>query len=338
MDLHYNRQIERNGYVTAESLKNAIQGIGREEAMLLKEFLIWNAEIRQSIGITHTASTYRAYTVAFESLKRFVRGKYEPGDIAFNELDYSFIEDYVFYMKTNRGLAAKTVYTQVKFIKRLLQRAVHKGIISRHPFPDYVPDSSPVIRRWLSKEELDKIMGTSLQKKNMNFIRNLFVFASFTGLAYVDLYNLKQENMVTDRDGNKWIHQKRTKTGTEAHIPLLDIPLRILEKYRGTGKDGKVFDLSEYSVARRTLNLVKRECKLDKPISFHMARHTWATLICLSNGISIEILSRMMGHRNISTTQIYAEATNQKIDEDMGLLEERIENKYSFTKEEINNV
>ncbi|KAA6318262.1 Tyrosine recombinase XerC [termite gut metagenome] len=330
IDLHYNRQIERNGYVTAESLKNAIQGIGREEAMLLKEFLIWNEEIRQSIGITHTASTYRAYTVAYESLKRFVRSKYEPGDIAFNELDYSFIEDYVFYMKTNRGLAAKTVYTQIKFIKRLLQRAVHKEIISRHPFPDYIPDSSPVIRRWLSKEELDKIMGTSLQKKNMNFIRNLFIFASFTGLAYVDLYNLKHENMVTDRDGNKWIHQKRTKTGTEAHIPLLDIPLRILEKYRGTGKNGKVFNLPEYSVARRTLNLVKRECKLDKPFSFHMARHTWATLICLSNGISIETLSRMMGHRNISTTQIYAEATNQKIDEDMGLLEERIENKYSF--------
>ncbi|KAA6306813.1 Tyrosine recombinase XerC [termite gut metagenome] len=141
---------------------------------------------------------------------------------------------------------------------------------------------------------------------------------------------MKRENIVTDRDGNRWIHQKRIKTGTEAHIPLLDIPLRILEKYRGTGKDGKVFDLPEYSVARRTLNLVKRECKLDKPISFHMARHTWATLICLSNRISIEILSRMMGHRNINTTQIYAEATNQKIDEDMGLLEERIENKGHF--------
>lgn len=327
---HYNHLIAKNGCVTAENLKNTIQGIGVHEEMLLKEFELHNEEVRQSIGITKVKSTYKHYHCSYVTLKSFLRDKYEVEDIAFNRLTYSFVEDYDFYCRINKAMSPRTVGKRIRILKRIVRRAVNKEIIPRSPFPDFVTKQTEAPRKWLSKDDLDKIMQTRVEHKGVNLVRNLFIFSSFTGLSFVDIRNLKWEDISTDKNGTKWIRQKRSKTGSEACVPLMNIPLSILEKHKGSGKDGKVFDVGTYSLIVFYLADLEKACGLKTHLTYHQARHTWATQICLSNGVPIETLSRTMGHQDIGTTQIYAKITNQKIGEDMELLEKRIGGKYQF--------
>jgi len=337
---HYERQIERNGYVTAESLKNTIQGVGINQAMLLKEFELHNEEVRQSIGITKAKATYKHYLCSYGSLKRFINYKYDTEDIAFDQLTYSFIEDFDFYLRINVGMSPETVEKRIRNLKRIVRRAINKEIIRRNPFADFKTKKPEATRKWLSKEDLDIIMQTKIEHKGVNLVRNLFIFSTFTGLAFTDIRNLKWENIVIDKNGMKWIRQKRAKTGTEANIPLMDIPLAILEKYGMPKENGKVFHVGTYSLIVFYLEDLRRACKLNTHLTYHMSRHTWATQICLSNGLSIETLSRTMGHQDISTTQIYAKITTQKIDEDMQALEKRLGNKYRLpeSSNSINNM
>lgn len=328
---HYNFQIERNGYVTAESLKNAIQGIGVTQPMLLKEYELHNEEVRQSIGITKVQSTYKHYVCSYQSLKRFIQYKYEKEDIAFESLTYSFIEDFDFYLRVNVGMSSETVEKRIRNLKRIVRRAINKEIIRRNPFADFKTQKPEASRKWLSKEDLDKIMQTPVEHKGVNLVRNLFVFSAFTGLSYADIRKLKWDEIITDKDGIKWIRQKRKKTGTEACIPLMDIPLSILQKHGMPKENNRVFNVGTYSLIVFYLEDLRKACKLKTHLTYHQARHTWATQICLSNGVSIETLSRTMGHQNISTTQIYAKITTQKIDEDMQALEKRLIGKYQLS-------
>ena len=327
---HYQFQIERNGYVTAESLKNIIQGIGVNQAMLLKEYELHNEEVRQSIAITRVQSTYKHYHCSYMSLKRFINYKYGVEDIAFDELTYSFVEDFDFYLRVNVGMSPETVEKRIRNLKRIVRRAINKEIIRRNPFADFKTKKPEAARKWLSKEDLDKIMQTPIEHKGVNLVRNLFIFSVFTGLAYTDVRNLTWDDIVTEKNGMQWIRQKRKKTGTEACVPLMDIPLSILNKYGSFTKKGKVFRVGTYSLIVFYLEDLQKICKLKTHLTYHMARHTWATQICLTNGVSIETLSRTMGHLNISTTQIYAKITTQKIAEDMQALEERLDGKWKL--------
>lgn len=150
------------------------------------------------------------------------------------------------------------------------------------------------------------------------------LLSSFTGLSYSDIKNLRKEQILTDSSGNQWISIKRQKTGSESLVPLLDIPKEIIKKYDGTGEGGKVFKMVTMSVVCLYLKEIKKLCKLERKLTFHQSRHSFGTTVCLSQGVPIETLSQMMGHRNIKTTQIYAEITGAKIEEDMQVLSEKI--------------
>ena len=167
--------------------------------------------------------------------------------------------------------------------------------------------------------------------ERLEHVRDLFVFSCFCGLAYSDVANLRQENIQKSFDGNLWIITKRVKTNTDVNVPLLDIPKEIIRKYEGTGEDGKVFKMFSMSVVCEYMKEIVKLCKLDKKLTFHMSRHSFGTTVCLSQGIPIETLSQMMGHRNIRTTQIYAEITGAKIEEDTQLLSEKIKNDYRLS-------
>lgn len=329
---HYNKQVERNAYVTAESLKNALLGIGTHEVMLLKEFEVHNKEFFQSIGITKVKSTYKSYNTAYNTLHNFIRHRYDSDDIPFNNLNYTFIEEFDFYMRVTMGYKANTRHARIRMLKYIVMRAIKKEVIRNNPFADYHVKSSEGERRWLSKEDLDLIMQTPIKRIRINYVRNLFVFAAFTGLAFIDLQTLKWSEIFTDKRGMQWIRKKRSKTGTEAIIPLLDIPLQIIRYYKGSGKEGKVFDIGSYSLVLLYMQEL-RDLLNMKSLSFHQARHTYATTVCLSNGVPIETLCTMMGHRNISTTQIYSKITKNKVDEDMQVLEKTIDKKYSLPKQ-----
>ncbi|PXV58452.1 site-specific recombinase XerD [Dysgonomonas alginatilytica] len=329
---HYNKQVEDNAYVTAESLKNTLLGIGTHEVMLLKEFEAHNKEFFQSIGITKVKSTYKSYNTAYNTLRNFIRYKYDMDDIAFNQLSYTFIEEFDFYMRVTLGYKTNTRHGRIRMLKYIVMRAIKKEVIRNNPFADYHVKSSEGERRWLSKEELDLIMQTPIKRIAVNYVRNLFVFAAFTGLAFIDLQTLKWSEIFTDKRGMRWIRKKRSKTGTECIIPLLDIPLQIIKYYKGSAKDGRVFDIGSYSLVLLYMQEL-RELLNMKTLCFHQSRHTYATTVCLSNGVPIETLCIMMGHRNISTTQIYSKITKNRINEDMQLLEKSIDRKYSLPEQ-----
>lgn len=327
---HYKDMVNNNGYVTAEYIKNALRGIGTHRNTLLQEFAEYLEECRQSVGINRVYSTYRMYLVAYNHLKDFIQLKHSVEDMAFGQIDYAFVEAYDYYLKIDRGMTPRTVEGNVLPFRRVVRRAINKGMVRQDPFFNYVPTRVRPKRRWLSNEEIERIMATPITHRSTNFVRDMFILSCWTGLAYVDVRNLRESNIKEMEDGSKWIIINRQKTGTPSYIPLLDIPMHIIDKYRGTGKDGKLFNLMKNSEVNLYLKAIAKAAGIEKRLTYHDARHSFGTSICLTQGVPIETLSQMMGHTNIRTTQIYAEVTKTKINEDMTNLAERIEGKYQL--------
>lgn len=230
IEKHYTCIVEKDGYVTAERVKNAVMNIAQEHTTLLKELDEATEEIRKSIGINHTIATYRSYVNAHLNLSRFIRDKYGKSDMPFSSLEYSFIEDYDMYLKIDHKMATGSVMQHIIFLRKLVKRAMNKGIISRNPFFGYVPDQPKTTRKWLSCEEIEKVMTTPIEHPSVAFVRDMFVFGRWTGLSYTDIKNLQDINIVTDSEGSQWIDIKRQKTGNRSLIPLLDIPKEIIRK------------------------------------------------------------------------------------------------------------
>lgn len=330
---HYKDMGSKNGYVTAEYLKNALRGIGTRQNTLLQEFSEYLGDFKKSVGINKVYSTYRMYQVAYNHLKDFVSLKYGVEDVAFGQVDFSFVESYDYYLKIDKGMTPRSVEGNIVTFRRVVRRAINKGMFRQDPFFNYVPTRVRPKRRWLSNEEIERIMKTTIANPSRNFVRDMFILSCFTGLSYVDVRNLRESNIREMEDGSKWIIINRQKTGTPSYIPLLDIATRIIEKYRGTGKNGKLFNLMNSSEVNLYLKDIAKAAGIDKRVSYHVARHSFSTSVCLSQGVPIETLSQMLGHTNIKTTQIYAEVTKTKINEDMTNLAERIQGKYKFPKE-----
>lgn len=330
IEAHYTRMVENDGYITAERVKNAVLGIAKESTTLLKEFEEATEEVKRSVGINHSKATYKSYVNSYMNLSRFIKEKYKKEDMPFIQLEYSFIEDYDLYLKTEKRMATGSVLQHIVFLRKMVKRAMNKGIITRNPFFGYTPDQPVSKHKWLSSEEIEKIMTVHIDKAGVAFVRDMFIFGVFTGLAYSDIKKLRQEQILTDSSCNQWISIKRQKTGSESLVPLLDIPKEIIKKYEGTGEGGKVFKMVSMSVVCEYLKKIVNLCKLDKRITFHQSRHSFGTTVCLSQGVPIETLSQMMGHRNIKTTQIYAEITGAKIEEDMQMLSRKIGDKYQL--------
>ncbi|KAA6336594.1 hypothetical protein EZS27_015253 [termite gut metagenome] len=212
IESHYTRIVEKDGYVTAERIKNTILGIAKEPTTLLKEFEEATEEIRKSVGINHSTATYKAYVNGYMNLSRFIKEKYDKEDIPFNQLEYSFIEDYDLYLKTEQRMAKGSVLQHIIFLRKMIKRAMNKGIITRNPFFGYVSDQLVSKHKWLSSEEIEKIMTASIDKPSIDFVRDMFVFGVFTGLSYCDIKSLRKEQILSDSEGNQWISIKRQKT------------------------------------------------------------------------------------------------------------------------------
>ncbi|MDL2277150.1 site-specific integrase [Parabacteroides sp. OttesenSCG-928-G07] len=330
---HYKSLVESNGYVTAEALKNALRGIGTNQNTLMQEFAELVEEKRKSVGIKIQASTFSGYVPAFKHMKDFLQQKYGVSDIPFGQVDISFIEAYSRYLKIDLRMMPRTVKSHMIPFRTCVTRAKHKGLIRQDPFFDYTPEKIIPKRPWLTIREIERLMQVHTKYATWNFTRDLFIFSTFTGIAIADLRNLKHDNIQRQEDGSLWIVLNRQKTGTTSYIPMLDIPIQIMEKYRDSefsGEDGRVFKLQTRVVMNWQLKRLAKAAGIDKRLTFHMSRFSFATTICLSQGVPIETLSQMMGHLSIKTTQIYAEITRTKIDEDMTNLAERIQGQYEF--------
>jgi len=324
----YTELVDKQGYVTAELVKNALYGIGRKQEMLLKLFNEHNQEFKLRVGVNRVEDTYSSYLRSYRHLFNFISQKYGIEDIALDKLNLNFIDAYDFYLRVDRQMKQSTIVGHLIILKKMIRRAIHQGILNRDPFVNYIVEQPEKQCRHLKSEEIDKIMQIHIASKKVCHTRDMFIFCCFTGLAYSDIRNLSKGNITTQLDGSLWISIKRQKMKGECNIRLLDIPKQIIDKYKDDRKSDKVFNMISLNCICKNLEKIAVLCGIEH-ITFHMARHNFGTHITLSQGVPIETVSRMMGHRSIATTQIYAKITNKKVNEDMKLLSERITDKYA---------
>lgn len=218
----------------------------------------------------------------------------------------------------------------VQRLKHIVQTAVYRGILSFNPFKEFTPLKPKQKQLYLTREELEKLMMTTFDTPNRNFTRDMFLFSAFTGICYCDMCNLRESNIVKADDGSLWIETKRQKTGTPENVRLLDIAITIIEKYKGMAPDRKLFPMLHNTSFNPHLKKIAKQCGIDRNLCFHQARHTFASVVCISQGVPIETVSKIMGHRNISTTQRYAKITQEKIDRDVTALSFNIEDKFTL--------
>lgn len=327
---YYKEILDEQGYITAELVKNAVGGIGRKKENLLELFREHNEEYSKQVGITRSAETMRNYISVYNQTKSFLRTHYNTEDIPLRQLELSFIEKFDSFMRIEQGFTAHTVSSYTIMLRKIIRRAISQGILHKNPFASYIPEQPPRKRRHMTREELDKFMNVSIASKRVCHTRDMFIFATFTGLSYADMRNLSEENIHQEQNGSLWIKIKRQKTGSKCNIPLLDVPLQIMEKYKSERKGSKIFNMITLSCMEVNLKKIAKLCKIETRITYHQSRHNFGTLITLSQGVPMETVSQMMGHKCIKTTQIYAKLTRQKLNEDMKKLSSRIGGKYKL--------
>ena len=317
---HYNHIKKSLGFVTAELVKNAVKGIGQKPVTLLALFREHNEEFKKRIGVDRIKETYDCYQRSYKHLAAFVQEKRSVEDVTLRSLDKVFYDDFEIFLKSDCRLSPKTVHEHLYRLKKMTMRAVSQGTLRRDPYCRLHPELPKRKSRHMKLEDLKTLMSTPVDKPQLQRVRDWFIFSTFTGLAYADLRRLSVNDITQAEDGSWWIHIKRKKTNTLSSIRLLDIPLRIVEKYKHERQGDKVFNLycREY--------LIKLIGELGKEygfhLTFHKARHNFGTHMTLSLGVPIETVSKMMGHTSITTTQIYAHVTDKKVDEDMKRLRE----------------
>ena len=334
---HYNHIKKSLGFVTAELVKNAVKGIGQKPVTLLALFREHNEEFKKRIGVDRIKETYDSYQRSYKHLAAFVQEKKGVEDITLRSLDKVFYDDFEIFLQTDCKMKPKTVHEHLYRLKKMTMRAVSQGTLRRDPYCRLHPELPKRKSRHLKLEDLKTLMSTQIDKPNLQRVRDWFIFSTFTGLAYADLKRLSVNDITQAEDGSWWIHIKRQKTDTPSVIKLLDVPLRIIEKYKHERQGDKVFNL----YTREYLIRLTRELGEEYGfyLTFHKARHNFGTHMTLSLGVPLETVSKMMGHTNITTTQIYAQVTDKKVDEDMKRLKEvTAGQKINIYEEDLSNL
>jgi integrase len=238
---HYEDILKRTGKVTAIEVKNAFQGVASAQTTLLVLFDELMQDFRARIGIDRAKGTYIQHEILYKQLKLFLRKKYNVEDIPLTELDLPFIEALDFYFRINRRMKPRTVKARIVMLNKIIRLALHRRIITRSPFDGFELEKTEVQNKSLTAEELDKIITTPLKSATQRFIRDMFVFSTFTGISYADLKKLTWKDIITEDDGSRWISTDRQKTKTAFNVKLLNIPIQIMNITRGLRATIKLF-------------------------------------------------------------------------------------------------
>ena len=322
----YQRLCDRDSYVTAEKVRNAFLGMGDDCRLLLQTFDEYLAGFLERVGKDRAYSSYDNYRKRRNRLASFLEYEYHVKDIAFKELKREFVEKFVVYLSTVKGLASGTIHSTLKKLKLMTYTAYKNGWIPADPFAGFYVKAEYSERRYLSASELQAVMDVRLPNYRTGINRDAFVFCAFTGLSHVDVVKLTHADIYTDDNGDRWIIDRRQKTGTQFRVKLLPVAAMLYDRYKDMHLSGdRVFPLKgTYNTLNMSLRHVARHAGLSFNPTIHCARHTFATTVTLTQGVPLETVSKMLGHKRITTTQIYAKITNDKIGQDMTALSEKL--------------
>lgn len=321
---------DKDNYVTAEKVRNTFLGMGMNHETLLAVFRQHNEDYEKQVGKIKSLRSYWKYCIVYKHLEEFIKQRYKVSDIALKELAPAFITDFELFLRTEKNHCNNTVWSYMMPFRSIIFMAINNGWLQRDPFYAYSITKEETKRGFLSKEEINLLIKGTFKKPSYTLIRDLFIFCTFTGLSWTDMANLTKENLQTSFDGHLWIKTNRQKTGTESNIRLLDVAKHIIEKYDGMTDDDKLLPVPCYVNCKNSIKVIAKKCGIEKNVTWHLARHTYATTVCLSNDVPIETLSKMLGHRSIRTTQIYAKITAEKVSRDMEKLSKQIAQMESF--------
>ena len=325
--------------INSENLRNELFGIKERERLLIPIFTEHNRKIKELVGSEYAPGTLERYETSLKHTKDFLQWKYRVSDIDIEKIDHAFITEYEFYLRSERKCANNTAVKYIKNFHKIINICLANGWLTKDPFANYKAKVKEVIREFLTEQEIQSLMEKEFVSERLELVRDIFVFSCFSGLAYIDVKQLSKDNIVLGIDGDKWINKNRQKTDTNSKIPLLPTAQYILDKYANHPvcvNEDKLLPIFSNQKMNAYLKEIATVCGINKELTFHIARHTFATTVTLSNGVPIETVSKMLGHTNLKTTQHYAKILDKKISEDMQVLKAKFNTKLQTHSKSIN--
>ena len=319
----------QNKLISPQSIKAKFLGDDETHHSLLEVIEYHNKKEAEKLSW----GTLKNYFTTQRYIKEFLKNKRKTSDVYLSELSYGFLIEFERYLRTyqpkdhKKPMGNNTVMKHIERFRKIISLAYKLEWISKDPFIKFEAKFDKVEREFLSEIELVNIIEKQFSIERLSMVKDLFVFSCYTGLAYIDVMNLKAENLVLGIDGNKWIVTKRQKTSNPVKIPLLPKALEIIKKYENHPKVNQSKKVLP-NLSNQKLNSYLKEIAdlsgITKNLTFHMARHTFATTVTLSNGVPIETVSKLLGHTKIATTQIYAKVIEKKVSEDISILRNKM--------------
>ena len=315
--------------VTTETLKSKILGVDERARTLVPIFQDHNNKIKELIGKEYAPGTLERYTTSLKHTIEFMQWKYNVSDIDITKIDHAFISDYEFWLRSIRNCANNTAVKYIKNFNKIIKLCLANDWLDKNPFANYKSKVKEVERVYLTESEIQSIIEKDFKTERLSLVRDIFLFSCFTGLAYIDVKNLTKSHISFGIDGEKWIFTHRQKTESASKIPILPVTQMIIDKYENypqCNNEDKLLPILSNQKMNAYLKEIAGVCEIEKELTFHIARHTFATTVTLTNGVPIESVSKMLGHKNLRTTQHYAKVLDRKVSEDMRILK----NKFSI--------
>lgn len=324
----YESLLDHAQRLTPNAVKNLFFGREQHREQLLGFFRRHNEEFGRMVGINRSKATVYKYRCVCNHLESYIRTRYGRDDLEFGELDREFLYGFHRHISGACGCSKNTIWIYMIALKHILAQARSRGYLKADLFAGYKIRSERVLRGYLSIEEIRRLIRLDLPDRTQRLIRDAFLFGCFTGLSYVDIRQLTPQN-IQYQDRQIWICTSRCKTASEVSVRLFPVAEAILSRHLPVPEDGRIFDLPTNGWCNACLQVVLQQAGISRHITFHCARHTFATTITLSQGVAIETICKLLGHKNIRTTQIYATLTHAKLANDMELLSERLEKQFA---------
>jgi len=327
----YHELVQQKKVVTVDAVKSLFLGADDSEITLIKLGEYHNTEMKDKLA----DGTMKNYYTTQKYIAKFLKDKYHRNDISLAELNYKFILDFETFLSKHqpkdhqKPLHNNGIMKHIERLCKMVNMAVTMDWMVKDPFAKYKQHFDKVERFYLTKDELSAIENKKFTIERLQVVKDLFLFSCYTGLAYIDTMNLNAGNIVKGIDGNDWLITSRQKTDTDVRVPLLPQAEELIKKYQDHPKAvnyGTLFPVISNQKTNAYLKEIADLCNINKAITFHIARHTFATTVTLSNGVPIESVSKMLGHTTIRSTQVYAKVVEQKLSEDMQNLKKRMAN------------
>lgn len=322
--------IQSGNPVTAQNIKCVL--LGREIAslerprMIMELFAYHNQQMAALVGKEFAPGTLERYETSLKHTRAFLEWKYKVSDLDIRKLDFEFITDYEFWLKTVRHCGHNSAIKYLNNFRKIVKRCIQNGWLPGDHFIGFKMTKREVERQALTQEQLEAIAAKHFVSERLGQVRDIFLFSCYTGLAYADVLKLRRSDIVTGIDGEKWIYTKRQKTDSPFHIPILPPALEIMHRYADHPQainSDRVLPVLSNQKMNAYLKEIADVCGIHQHLTFHIARHTFATTVTLSNGVPIETVSKMLGHRNLKTTHHYAKILDRKISQDMQQLKNK---------------